>query len=641
MKTWILAGWAAVAGVAAAESWTVASPDGKLTATVKPGAALTYSVALGGAAVLDESPLGIVRDDQRFVEGLAFVAESRAKIAGEYAMPHGKRSRCRVDANELTLAFRAAGGARVDLVLRASNDGLALRYVFPETNAAARTVTEELTGFQLPAKSASWTQPYDESTKWTPAYERLFENGLPAGTYTTNKAGWCFPALFRAGENGPWALLTEAGADGSYCGSRLASAAPGGLYRIRFPDAGEGLKTGAVAPTAPLPWATPWRVVIAGATPAAIVESTLVQDLNPPGPARTPSWIRPGRAAWSWWSEQDSPRRPERMKAFIDLAAEMGWEYFLVDANWNYVDEPAVLDLVRYAKAKKVGLLFWYNSGGPHNEVTEAPRDRMMPRDIRRREFAWLQKLGVKGVKVDFFQSDKQNLMQHYLDILRDAADFDMMVNFHGCTIPRGWQRTFPHLMTMEGVRGAECYIFDPKFPAAAPSHNTILAFTRNVVGSMDYTPVTFSDNNNPRKTTAAHELALSVVFESGWQHLADGVASYRAQPDFVKDFLRAVPVAWDDVKFLAGAPGDHIALARRKGDDWYLGAINGIDQAVTLKLPLDFLSAGTAYAMTRIGDGSGPRAFDRAEAAVRAGAAPLEVTLQPFGGAVVHLRKK
>lgn len=640
MKTWILAGWVSVAGMAAAESWTVASPDGKLTATVKPGAALTYSVALGGTPVLDDSPLGIVRDDQRFVEGLVFVAESRAKVAEEYAMPHGKRSRCRVEASELTLAFRTAGGARMDLVLRASNDGLALRYVFPETNAAARTVTEELTGFQLPAKSASWTQPYDESTKWTPAYERLFENGLPAGTYTTNKAGWCFPALFRAGENGPWVLVTEAGIDGSYCGCRLASAAPGGLYRIRFPDAGEGLRTGAVAPSSALPWATPWRVVIAGATPAAIVESTLVQDLNPPGPARTPSWIRPGRAAWSWWSEQDSPRKPDRLKAFIDLAAEMGWEYFLVDANWNYVDEPAILDLVKHAKSKKVGLLFWYNSGGPHNEVTEAPRDRMMPRDVRRREFAWLQKLGVKGVKVDFFQSDKQNLMQHYLDILRDAADFDMMVNFHGCTMPRGWQRTFPHLMTMEGVRGAECYIFDPKFPAAAPSHNTILAFTRNVVGSMDYTPVTFSDNNNPRKTTAAHELALSVVFESGWMHMADGVASYRAQPDFVKDFLRGVPVAWDDVKFLAGAPGDHIALARRKGDDWYIGAINGIDQAVTLKLPLDFLPAGTAYAMTRIGDGGSPRTFDRADAAVRAGTAPLEVTLQPFGGSVVRLKK-
>jgi hypothetical protein len=641
MKTWILAGWMAAAGVAAAESWTVASPDGKLTATVKPGASLTYTVALGGSPVLDDSPLGIVRADQRFVEGLAFDAVHRGKVAGEYAMPHGKRSLCRVEANEMTLAFRNAGGAFVHLVVRAANDGVAFRYVFPETNAAARTVTEELTGFQLPEKSASWTQPYDESTKWTPAYERLFENGLPAGTYTTNKAGWCFPALFRSGEKGPWVLVTEAGIDGTYCGCRLASAAPGGLYRIRFPDAGEGLKTGDVAPSAPLPWATPWRVVIAGATPAALVESTLVQDLVPPGPARTPSWVKPGRVAWSWWSEQDSPRKPERMKAFIDLAAEMGWEYFLVDANWNYVDEPAILDLLKYAKSKKVGILLWYNSGGPHNEVTEAPRDRMMPRDVRRREFAWLQKIGVKGVKVDFFQSDKQNLMQHYLDILRDAADFDMMVNFHGCTMPRGWQRTFPHLMTMEGVRGAECYIFDPKFPAAAPSHNTILAFTRNVVGSMDYTPVTFSDNNNPRKTTAAHELALSVVFESGWMHLADGVAGYRTQPDFVKDFLRGVPVAWDDVKFLAGVPGDHIALARRKGGDWYLGAINGIDQAVTLKLPLDFLPAGASYAMTRIGDGTGPRTFDKADAEIRPGAAPLEVTLQPFGGFAARLVRK
>ncbi|OQW97453.1 MAG: hypothetical protein BWK77_01640 [Verrucomicrobia bacterium A1] len=642
MKKLVLAGWMAAAAAArAGESWTVASPDGRLAATVKGGASLTYSVSLAGAPVLGESPLGIVRDDQRFVEGLIFVTERRGRLAEDYAMPHGKRSRCRVEANELTLAFRNAGGAPLEIVVRAQNDGIAFRYRFPDTLASPRTVTGELTGFQLPAGSAAWVQPYDESTKWTPAYERLFENGMPVGGVTPNKAGWCFPALFRTGANGPWALITEAAIDGTYCGCRLASAAPGGLYRLRFPDAVEGMKTGDVAPSSPLPWATPWRVVIAGATPAAIVESTLVNDLNPPGPARPPSWIRPGRVAWSWWSEQDSPRKPDRMKAFIDLAAEMGWEYFLVDANWNYVDEKAILDLIRYAKSKKVGILLWYNSGGPHNEVTEAPRDRMMPRDVRRREFAWLQKLGVKGVKVDFFQSDKQNIMQHYVDILRDAADFDIMVNFHGCTVPRGWARTYPHLITMEGVRGAECYIFDPNFPAAAPSHNTILPFTRNVVGSMDYTPVAFADNNNPHKTTVAHELALSVVFESGWMHFADGVDAYRKTPDFVKDFLRGVPVAWDDVKFLAGIPGDHVAIARRKGDDWYIGALNGRDQPVTLHLSLDFLPAGHSYAMTRIGDGSGPRAFDKTDVQVRAGAAPLTVTLQPFGGVAAQLKRK
>lgn len=287
-----------------------------------------------------------------------------------------------------------------------------------------------------------------------------------------------------------------------------------------------------------------------------IVESTLVQDLAPPGPARPPAWVRPGRVAWSWWSEQDSPRRLERMKEFVDFAAEMGWEYFLVDANWNYVDEPAMLDLFRHARRRGVGVLLWYNSGGPHNEVTEAPRDRMMPRDTRRREMAWLRELGVQGLKVDFFQSDKPHVVQQYLDILHDAMEFRLMINFHGCTVPRGWERTYPHLLSMEAVRRAECYIFDAAYPSRAPEHHAILPYTRNVVGPMDYTPVTFSDNRHPRQTTSAHELPLSVVFESGWVHFADSPEGYRAQPPAVVEFLRRVPVAWDDTRWIDGEPG-------------------------------------------------------------------------------------
>jgi hypothetical protein len=624
------------------QAWEVKAPDGRITAEVRLDAQgkLDYHVTFCGQNVLNTSPLGLVRADQPFTAGLTFDALRRDKISEDYTMPHGKRSHCHAEANELTLAFRGTQGGFLQVIFRAYNDGVAFRYRFPETDPAAKTVTQELTGFQLLPLTKVWRQPYDEATMYAPGYERLFDNGVAADTTSTNKVGWCFPLLSEAHADGPWVLLTEALLDGSYCACRLESDAPQGLYRLRFPEANEGNGTGQVAPSHALPWATPWRVAIIGATPGTIVESTLVDDLNPPPAAPVPDWVKPGRVAWSWWSEPSSPRQPERMKPFIDLAADMGWEYFLVDANWNFIPEPEFLALLDYAKQKGVGILLWYNSGGPHNSVTEAPRDRMMPRDVRRQEFAKLQRLGVKGVKVDFFQSDKQNIIEHYLDILRDAADFGIMVNFHGCTMQRGWARTFPHLMTMEGVRGAESYIFDPHFAAAAPGHNTILAFTRNVCGSMDYTPVTFADNKNPHVTTWGHELALSVVFESGWFHFADGVASYRAAPDCVKDFLRHVPVVWDEVKYLAGMPGDSVVLARRHGAEWYLGGINGTAQPKTITVALDFLTKGT-FMLNRIGDGAGPRAFAQAAPAQAVRGDQLTVELLPFGGFVARLQPR
>ena len=625
------------------QAWEERSPDGNIAAEVRLDGQgkLNYHVTFCSEMVLAESPLGIVRADQRFVEGLLFESVRHDKISEDYTMPHGKRSHRHVEANELTVALRNPNGVFVHVLFRVANDGVAFRYRFPGADPAVKTVTQELTGFQLAgARAKAWRQPYDQATMYAPGYERFFENGVAADAPSTNRVGWCFPALFQVRDRGPWVLLTEALLDGSYCACRLESDAPQGLYRIRFPEANEGNGTGQVAPTHSLPWSTPWRVALLGATPGVIVESTLVEDLNPPPAAPVPDWVKPGRVAWSWWSEQNSPRQPERMKAFIDLAADMGWEYFLVDANWNFIPEPEFLGLLDYAKQKKVGILLWYNSGGPHNSVTEAPRDRMMPREVRRLEFAKLQRLGVKGVKVDFFQSDKQNIIQHYLDILRDAAEFGIMVNFHGCTMQRGWARTFPHLMTMEGVRGAESYIFDPKFTAAAPGHNATLAFTRNVCGSMDYTPVTFSDNKNPHLTTWGHELALSIVFESGWFHFADGVAGYRAAPDFVKDFLRQVPVAWDEVKCLGGTPGEGVVIARRHGAEWYIGGINGTDQPKTISVALDFLPKGT-FALSRIGDGAGPRNFAQAAPALVGGGDRLTVDLLPCGGFAARLQPR
>ncbi|HYJ74421.1 MAG TPA: glycoside hydrolase family 97 catalytic domain-containing protein, partial [Kineosporiaceae bacterium] len=341
-------------------------------------------------------------------------------------------------------------------------------------------------------------------------------------------------------------------------------------------------------------------------------------------------WVVPGRVSWSWWSENDSPRDLARLRDYADLAAEFGWEYSLVDANWNVHGEDDIRALVAHAAERGVRLWLWYNSGGPHNEVTEQPRDRMHEPGVRRREFAKLADWGVAGVKVDFFQSDKQDSIARYLGILEDAAEHRIMVNVHGCTIPRGWSRTWPHLLTMEAVRGAESYIFQEDFPAIAARHNTILPFTRNAVGPMDYTPVTFGDVAHPHRTTNAHELALAVVFESGLLHLADSAASYRGVRPEVAEELRRVPVVWDETRFLVGEPGRCAVVARRAGGGWWIGGINGTDGSRTLDLALPS-DAGWRV----VADGGGRDAF-----AVRdlpAGEGRLRVELAPRGGVLAR----
>ncbi len=638
--------------LAAEQRWALASPDGNVVATLALTAPqqvaeypadkvrLYYRIEHGAeenrTEILPWSPLGITRDDQAFVDGLEFQGQSEvAAIDEAYTLPHGKRRVCRSLARQQAFTFENAGGARVVVVLRVANDGVAFRYHFLETSSDLHTVRSELTGFRLPADGRAWMTPYQEASKYTPAYEEDYLNGVPVGAESPNEAGWAFPALFEVAE-GRWVLLTEAAVDGSYCGCRLENRAPGGVYRIRFPDPGEGNGQGSVEPGSTLPWSTPWRVVMVADSPAGIVESTLLTDLNPPSRVKDTSWIKPGRVAWSWWSDHDSPQDYLKMREFIDLAAEMGWEYFLVDANWTLMDHGDVRQLADYAKGKGVGLFLWYNSGGEHNVVTEKPRGCMKHQSVRRFEFELLRTWGIKGVKIDFFQSDKQNIMALYHDILRDAADYGMMVNFHGCTVPRGWQRTWPHLMTMEAVRGEECYTFARDYPQKAPQYNTILPFTRNAVGPVDYTPCALTDDRYPHLTTNAHELALCLVFESGLLHFADRVSAYRQLPDAPKAFLRDIPVAWDETRYVAGEPGKFVVLARRSRNAWYVGAINGQEGPIRVSVPLDFLSTGT-YEALLIGDGTDPRSFGTREITVKAGEL-VKMALRPYGGGVIRL---
>ena len=628
-------------------TWEVTSPDGRVAISVKltegdrtaypAGVRLYYEVKYDGTVVLPLSPLGISRMDQRFVDGLKLVEAGGVRTFEEtYAMLTGKRKICRNYAKELTLVFQNPDRMKVTLFVRAYDSGVAFRYWFPESSSQKYIVTSEATGFRLPEGGKIWAHPYDKPSKYTPAYETYYVNGAAVGTPSSSEAGWAFPVLFCTADRSRWGLITEAGLEESYCGCRLEQNAPQGVYRIRFPDPGDGDGTGAVEPSWTLPWATPWRVIILGDSPADIVESTLVTDVSAPCAVKDTSWIKPGRASWSWLFDHDSPQDCTKLKAWVDLAAEMGWEYSLVDANWDRMKNGTIHDLIAYANGKGVGLLLWYNSGGPHNHVSEKPRGLMDNKEIRREEFATLKKWGIKGVKVDFFQSDKQNVIQLYQEVLKDAADFQIMVNFHGCTLPRGWSRTYPHLMSMEAVRGEECYSFDRNFTTEAPIQNVITPFTRNAVGPIDYTPVMFQDNVYPHLTSYAHELALPIIFESGWLHFAGGPKEYLDLPEAPKEFLKTVPVAWDETRLLAGEPGEYVVLARRSGQQWYIGGINGEKSGRDVNIPLPFLGQ-TRCTVTLIEDGDTPRTFATENEAVTS-KDHLEVRLLPHGGFVAVL---
>ncbi|HPS03278.1 MAG TPA: glycoside hydrolase family 97 catalytic domain-containing protein [Candidatus Sumerlaeota bacterium] len=629
--------------VHAQDVWELASPDGQVTLSVslqarnEPGypadkSRLYYKIDHGQGETRVEalpwSPLGVVRDKEDLTDGLVFDSKSdRLTFDEKYTIPHGKRSQYQNRGAKQSVTFRNAKGAKLEIQMRAYEDGAAFRYRFPESSNTTHTLTSEATGFRIPLGSSVWMQPYDDPTQYAPAYESFYVK-TDAGTTSTKELGWAFPALVELKASKHWMLVTET-ADRTQCGTHLARQAPHGLYTVQFPDPREGKrKNTPTQPRSKLPWCTNWRVFILGDSLAPIVESTLLTNLNPPSILEgSTSWIRPGAVAWSWWSQQDSPRDMKAMLPFIDLAAEMNWKYFLVDAGWEKMQNGSLNELAAYAKRKNVDLILWYASS-----------DRRMSRqEERRREFERIQDLGVRGIKVDFFVTDKQYAMQLYQDILIDAATYRLMVNFHGCTLPRGWTRTYPHLMTQEAVSGAESYIFFKTFPDIAPYHSTVLPFTRNAVGPMDYTPVTFSDNYHAHKTTNAHELALSVVFESGWQHFADRVSAYRDLPQAAKDFLRSVPTAWDETRYAAGEPGEYAVIARRKGDQWYVGAINGRKEPREIVFTPHFLET-REYNTQVIGDGATSRTLQVGLSKIADPTVPLQFTLAGFGGLAMQI---
>ena len=560
---------------------------------------VTYVDNGKSSVVIPQINLGLVRSDQDFSNNLKISKIGKTLLIKEsYTVLHGKRSHCSNSANELTIFFENTNKAKLNLIIRAYNDGVAFHYEFPDKNGSF-IVKDELTSYKILSKAKRWMEKFDLSSEVL--YSFMKSDSL--------QQSWGYPALFNTNDSSCWFLLHEADVNRSYCATRLSNAVEKSRYKITFPDSWEGDGKGDSQPTITLPWKSPWRVIIMGNL-ADIVESTLIKDVSTPSLLTKTDWIKPGVASWNYWSNNHGTKDYKIVCEFADLAAEMNWPYTLLDWEWDQMGNGGNLeDALKYIQSKGVKPLMWYNSGAS-KYVPNTPRDRMLTHESRIKEFSKLQELGVAGVKIDFFWSEKQDMIKYYLDILDDAAKYQIMVYFHGCIVPRGWSRTYPHLMTYEGIRGAEWYNNGPQFTTTAPEHNTIVAFTRNVVGAMDYTPVTFTNSQYPHITSYGHELALSVVFESGIQHMADRPEGYLQLPDAPKWFLKEVPSAWDDTRFLNGYPGKDIIIARRKGIAWYIGGINSENSEKTKMLTFNYLPEGVKYKLTLITDGKHDKNF-------------------------------
>jgi alpha-glucosidase len=614
----------------------LSSPDGRLQidVSVNDQQQLVYSVQRAGQPVLLASRLGLVLEEGDFASGLKLVGSSKVKPHRErYTLAAGKKSQVDYRANEQSFTVANAKGQQFTVTLRASNDGLALRYTVD--GPGRKRFKDELTSFAFPADARAWLQPMAVAKtgfgRTNPSYEEHYEVDIPVGSKAPSHAGWVFPALFRSGGN--WVALTEAGLDGRFHASRLAADAAGGTYRIGGPEASEVFTGGHLLADIDGPLTTPWRVLAIGSL-KTVMESTLGTDLAAPAVAFDKARLKPGHSSWSWAILKDDGTVFDTQKRFIDYAADMGWNYTLVDAYWDVkIGDAKMKELADYAKTKNVGLLAWYNSSGAWNDTDMSPKSALLNPADRAKEFARMKALGVQGLKVDFFGGDGASMIGYYVDLLRESAAAGLLMNFHGATLPRGWSRTYPHLMTVEAVRGFEFATFTQEGQDQVVRHAAMLPFTRNLFDPMDFTPVVFHDIPNIKRATRnGFELAQSVLFLSGIQHYAETPEGMATVPAYVKTFMREVPRAWDEVRFVDGEPGKYVVLARRAGKQWFLAGLNADDQPRKLALDLAWLGKRQGQLIT---DGMGEREFSEGQLAAPA----AELTLAPRGGFVARFR--
>ena len=591
--------------VASAENKQITSPDGKLVVTVADmDGRPSYSVSYDNVLFLKPSPLGMIANIGDFSSGMSLEKNvSTNKIDETYELASIKQSKVRYVANEAVFSFTQQGKTIYDVIFRISNNDVAFKYrMYPQGETLSCVVKQEATGFAFPDGTTTFlcpqSKPMGGFARTSPSYETSYTADDVAGKNGWGE-GYTFPCLFRNGDNG-WVLVSETGVNGGYCASRLLGH-KGGVYTIGFPQEGEANGNGTVSPGIALPGETPWRTITVGKTLAPIVETTVPFDVvKPLYPAKGEYTY--GRGSWSWIIGMDGSTNYKEQLRYIDFSAAMGYQSVLVDALWDkQIGRDKIEELAKYGKDKGVALYLWYNSNGYWNDAPQTPRGIMDNAIARRKEMKWMQSIGIRGIKVDFFGGDKQMTMQLYEDILSDANEYGLLVIFHGCTLPRGWERMYPNFASSEAVLASENLHFSQGSCDHEAFNATLHPFIRNTVGSMDFGGSAlnkyYNADNAPRGsrrvTSDVYALATAVLFQSPVQHFALAPNNLTDAPSWAIDFMKEVPTTWDEVRFIDGYPGKYVILARRHGDKWYIAGVNAQKETLKLKVNLPMFSNG------------------------------------------------
>ena len=627
-----------------AQEVVVKGPDEKLQLVVSasPAEKPSYSITYNGKTMLEKSPLGMNTNIGDFAKGMKLTGHAVTPIDTVYHQDRIKTSKVHYQANELICNFENSKGQKIDVVFRVSNHDVAFRYTLPRQDGKGSvTVTAEETGFRFPQQTTTFLCPQSDAMigwkRTKPSYEEEYKADAPMSDRSQYGHGYTFPCLFRIGDDG-WVLVSETGVDSRYCGSRLSDVSEGNLYTVAFPMAAENNGNGTSAPAFALPGATPWRTITVGETLKPIVETTVIWDVVRPL-YETKHDYRFGRGTWSWILWQDGSINYDDQVRYVDLAAAMGYEYVLIDNWWdNNIGRDRMEQFIKYARSKGVEVFLWYSSSGYWNDIEQSPVNRMDNSIARKQEMRWLQSLGVKGIKVDFFGGDKQETLRLYEEILSDADDHGLMVIFHGCTLPRGWERMYPNYVGSEAVLASENLVFSQHFCDNEAFNATLHPFIRNAVGCMEFGGVFLNkrlnrsnDGGTIRRTTDIFQLATAVLFQNPIQNFALAPNNLTDAPQICLDFMKQVPTTWDETRFIDGYPGRYIVLARRHGNTWYIAAANATVEPLKLKLDLPML-AGQEVSLYSDDKKMQPQL--KLQKIKTDGS--LQLTVQPKGGAVI-----
>lgn len=622
----------------------VTGPDGKLKVVLDfpENGQPTYTVTYDGKNMLEASPLGLKTNVGDFSHGLKKTGHEVKPIDTTYRLTRIKTSEVHYQANELAVSVVNGKGQSMQITFRVSNNDVAFRYTLPRQGETGSVrVMEEATGFRFPAQTTTFLCPQSDAMigwkRTKPSYEEEYKADAPMDVRSQYGHGYTFPCLFRVGDDG-WVLVSETGVDSRYCGSRLSDS-EGGLYRIAFPMPEENNGNGTVEPAFSLPGSTAWRALTVGASLKPIVETTVPWDVVEPRYA-TQHDYRMGRGTWSWILWQDGSINYDDQVRYIDLASAMGYEYVLIDNWWDTnIGRERMEDLIKYAHSKKVDVFLWYSSSGYWNDIEQGPVNRMDNAIIRKQEMRWMQSQGVKGIKVDFWGGDKQETMRLYEDLLSDADDHGLMVIFHGCTLPRGWERMYPNYVGSEAVLASENLIFNQHFCDEEAFNACLHPFIRNTVGCMEFGGVFLNkrlnrgnDGGTTRRTTDVFQLATAVLFQNPIQNFALAPNNLTDAPRLCLDFMKQIPTTWDEVRFIDGYPGKYVVLARRHGDTWYVAGINATQEPLKLKLSLPMFEGLKTVSLYT--DGKQLEPLMKEQKLKKGNVA--EVTIAPQGGIVL-----